>query len=480
VEEDPRGTADDSERLLQLSELRRQGVLSEEEFKAAAARLLGVTPAQSVSAAEVVQDVKRPRQSGRVLDMLTSPDALMRVAAPIGVGVVVAIGACLAICISLAAALSSLAPDAFQRVPKVELFAKLGGLLYYGFQRVPLNFSGLPPSSHPRLIAQPLTGLLLMLAAFYLGGQLAARISRGSPRQRVVVAAFIALPIGIASVVAPLAFPNAPGHGPGATSLTAQLSPSPAAAFFLPFLFSLLMGIAAGAYAGYGKKWLYRPLTGIEQRVPISSALRAAAKGILLALFLGLVVTSVTIGTVLLKFPAFRHTVFTGKSPLGALFMLVLYLPNEAIVAFLGSLGVPLHTTVPFAPKVTQSFGYGQHLPPVAWGALIVPIIATVTTGYLAARFSGGSSRRRVAAGVLASVPFTVAWWLLGYLAGIRVVTGVDVVSSNVLSIEPSATAVFFLVPLWSVIGCWIGSLVWLSRKHPSSVQTEPAIPGAT
>lgn len=416
-----------------------------------------------------------PRERRGVLEALASPEAVLRYVGTPLVGAVLALLGTFSAGLATAGVAYSIDPDALAgHENRLLLVLRNAGVFLYAFLRVPLRRSPAPPFTAPHATEAtlvPLTGLLLVGVALALAGHFVARRVPGGAVARVSAGATLGIPFALASFLAPIVFPDAPvvPGEPGAGVWVPSRSPS----FFLPLLWGSLFGAVGGLRAVLGRGWMAHLAARAEGPVRLLAAsLRGGLAGISWGLALGIVVVAVGAAILAVENPTERQEVLGEfRTLLGTVAGLVLFLPNLGSFAFLGSMGIPLQVedSLRLSPLDPGSYGYAQHLPAYAWVALLVPVVASLRSGFVAARATGGDPRTAIIAGLGSALPFTLACWLLAFLSSVFL----DVQGAPVTG-RPSPAASLFVPPLWGLLGGWIGALMYLSRVRGAGHSRRP------
>ena len=345
--------------------------------------------------------------------------------------------------------------------------AEGAGVAFYVSQLVGVSF--FRHTGELRFAALP--GLFLIGLSIVAATALAVRLTHGSPRRKWRLALLIPVPYsliaGLGALFVPLHF-TARGFGEAIA-----VHPSPVEAFLLPFAWALLFSVAGALVGLFGKQWRRGAsrLLG-AWAVPVGSSLRVLAASLALS-------TVVTIAGILalaggevrsLAFGSFGQFLETFAAALVAL-------PTLVGTVLLGSFGVSIDWHLDALSHGEGSLSaFGGALPgtgsdpsqglPGAFALLPILGLATVlAVGWLTAGRSGDDVKLSLGNALRAGVLLTLILWSIGLLAR------VDAQAGGLLGFHaaPDAASLLWLVPAWSILGCFLGSGARVLARGPES-----------
>jgi hypothetical protein len=250
------------------------------------------------------------------------------------------------------------------------------------------------------------------------------------------------------------------------TTATFEIGVSHAGALFWPLLWAVLFGGLAAARLGRGRTATLS--AGSPGAMLRSSMLDGALSGATTGLGLALLVVLFALFAAMFRIPqsAGPRTVF------GLVLVAVLILPNLVGWAVLAGMGATLQVGMNLfglggSPTVgifgAAGAGAAGVQVPAYWLLLmVIPAVATIRAGYIAARAAGGSglaARAALGAGAL----LVVGCWVLAWISGGHVAS-----TYGNATVAVSSVAATFLPLLWALVGSWIGALVSQARQQPS------------
>lgn len=345
------------------------------------------------------------------------------------------------------------------------------------FLKVALVFSGRETAfdefESGRFSFVPLGGFTLIAVAFVAAGAIAARTQRGGLTENARAGALMGIPLAIIFLI--LSF-LVSVNIPDTESIKIELSH--ASAFFFPLIWGSLFGAIGGLRHTLGKQPLRSHLLSTRGRLqPLAAATRGALSGIGLGLLLTLVTLIVIVAVLWIKEPDdFESIVSSGRSVASAILVALLFLPNYVGAGFLASMGTALTAmgfisgdetvSISIFGATAAEFGDSFDVPGYYVVAMLIPLLATLRMGYVAARGSEDGPRQAVITALVSALPFTLMCWLIAWLSGVHF----DVAGQE-MSVAPSSVGAFFLPILWGLVGAWIGSLIWIQR-NPSATRS--------
>ncbi len=344
-----------------------------------------------------------------------------------------------------------------------------GEVAFYLAQLVSISFFN--HTAGLRFAALP--GLLLVGLALATMTAVAARITGGSVRRRMLLATSIAVPYallsGFGALYLTLRF-TAPAFGSEVVVL-----PSTVEAFVLPLAWGLLFAPLGGLVGVFGASWRREAARLLGPwATPLRCSLRTLLASLALSTLGVLVGSAVLIGRSgdarSLLGGGFSHAVTSIAAALIAL-------PTLVISLFLACFGVSFDWRVD-ALDHTQGSGsiVGGTLPNTGAGAahgapaVLALLLALATgtvlaAGWLTARRSGKDVRLSIANALRAGTLLTLICWLFALLAR------VDAQAGGLLGLhfEADATSLLWRVPVWCLLGSLTGSVTYLATRGTAS-----------
>ena len=436
---------------------------------------------------------RSPTPTAGVLDVLSSPEAVLKFTLPSLMGALVALVLAAGVCFIVAGIYYLISPTAFDangRGGSVRLFMKAAGLLYYTVQRVPLEYHSVGGGEDTSVffIVQPLLLSFAVFFAFYRGGRVAARRARGGFGMKVLAGALTAVPLILLAVLAPLLFPNTLQHAAGglAYGTNDSFQPTFAGIALWCVVWPLGFGVSGACREALGRHWIAALAERLNGKIPIAgAAVRGAGAGLATLFLLGFIPAIAVIVNLLNRFDTARSTIFGSlKSTAAAGVATASVSPNLVLLSALHSMGVG------FGSKGSQAAYFfpssAVHTAQASWiwlPALIVPALATLRMGYVAATTMNSDPRRNTAAGVLAALPFSIVCWAAALILAIRLHVEVSSSGTSFGSFGLSGPGALLLPVAWGLVGGWVGALLRTAR-HPTSAPPPPpntvlAEPGA-
>jgi Zn-dependent metalloprotease len=345
-----------------------------------------------------------------------------------------------------------------------------GAVAFYLTQLVSVSFFG--HTAELRFAALP--GLVLVGLAIATTAMVAAKVTQGSVRSRMLLATLTAVPYallsGLGACYVPLRF-TAAGIGNDVAVL-----PSVIEAFVLPLGWGLLFASVGGLVGVFGRAWR-REAAGLLGAwvTPLRCSLRALAAGLALSTVIVLVGGVVLVGRSgdarsLLLGGGFAHAV-TG---VGAA---LIALPTLVVSLFLACFGVSFDWHVEALNRTQGSVSilggtlpstgaYPTHGMPAAFVLLLLLAAVTVlSAGWLTARRSGGYVRLSMANALRAGALMTLICWLIALLARVDAQAG----GYLGLHLEADTASLLWWVPLWCFLGSITGSVAYLVTRDTST-----------
>jgi Zn-dependent metalloprotease len=340
-----------------------------------------------------------------------------------------------------------------------------GAAAFYLTQLVSLSF--FHHTAGLRFAALP--GLVLLGLAIATAAMVAARVTRGSVRKRMLLATLTAVPYallsGLGSRYVPLRI-TAPGIGNGI-----PVQPSMIEAFALPLGWALLFAPLGGLVGVFGRGWRREAVRLLGAwMTPLRCSLRALAAGLALTSVLVLAGGAVLVG----QSGGARSFLGGGLGHAAAgIGAALVALPTLVLSTFLACFGVSFDWR---AEALTSTHGSGSilggTLPSTAANpaheipgllALLL-LLATVTVfsaGWLTARRSGESVRLSMANALRAGALMTLICWLFG------LVSRVDAQAGGLLGlhVEVDVASLLWRVPLWCFLGSIAGSVAYMASR---------------
>lgn len=316
--------------------------------------------------------------------------------------------------------------------------------------------------------------LLLVGASIIAATALAARLTRGPARRKILVALAVPIPyallVGVAGVLMPLEF-TARGFGVGIA-----VSPLPAEAFLLPLAWGLLFASVGGLIGTFGWSWRRQASRALGVwSAPLASVLPGLAVAFLVCAAVALAGTLSTSGWSL--------GLLTGGGVgrvLATLGAAIVALPTLAAAVLVSGFGVSFgwreaalshgHGSVSALGGTLPSVSHGHAAPGILALAPIVVVATVLVVGWAAARRAGRSPGIGLANAARAAVLITVAVWVLGLLAR------VDAQAGGLLGLHlaPDTGALLWQVPLVAFAGCLGGGLAF-ALTHGAASRRELA-----
>jgi Zn-dependent metalloprotease len=347
--------------------------------------------------------------------------------------------------------------------------AQDGAVAFYLAQLVGVSFF----SHTAGLRFATLPGLLLVGFAIATAATVAARVTRGSARRRMLLATSIAVPYallsGLGARYLPLRF-TAPGIGNDVAVL-----PSTIEAFLLPLAWGLLFAPVGAVVGVFGKEWRRGAARLLGAwATPLRCSLRALAAGLALS-----AVAVIVGGAVLIGRSGDARSLFGGGfgHAVTVVAAALIALPTLVVSLFLACFGVSFDWQAEALDR-TQGSGsiLGGALPsaganpmhgiPAALALLLLLAAATVlSAGWLTARRSGEDVRLSVANALRTGALMTLICWLFGLVAR------VDAQAGGFLGFhfEADTASLLLRVPLWCFLGSVTGSAAYLTTRGAPS-----------
>ena len=336
-----------------------------------------------------------------------------------------------------------------------------GAAAFYLTQLVSLSF--FHHTAGLRFAALP--GLVLIGLAIATAAMVAARVTQGSMRKRMLVATLTAVPYallsGLGARYLPLRF-TAPGIGNEVPVL-----PSAIEAFVLPLGWGLLFAPVGGLVGVFGRGWRREAgrLLGVWA-TPLRCTLRALAASLALTSVVALVGGAVLVGQSgdarSFVGGSFGHAVTGVVAALVAL-------PTLVVSLFLACFGVSFDWRV---EALSRGHGSGSVLggalpttganpshdiPGLLVLLLLIAAVTVLAAGWLTARRSEENVRLSIANALRAGALMTLICWLFGLM------TRVDAQAGGFLGFhfEADAASLLWRVPLWCFVGSAAGAAAW-------------------
>ncbi len=347
--------------------------------------------------------------------------------------------------------------------------AQDGAVAFYLTQLVGVSF--FDHTAGLRFAALP--GFLLIGLAIAFAAMVAAKVTRGSARRRMLLATSIALPYallsGLGARYVPLRF-TAPGIGSEITVL-----PSTIEAFVLPLGWALLFAPVGGLVGVFGRGWRREAARLLGAwATPLGCSLRALAAG------LGLSAVAVLVGgAVLIGRSGEAHSLFGGGfgHTVSSVAAALIALPTLVISLFLACFGVSFDWQVEALSR-TQGSGsiLGGMLPNTGTGAthgvpaalvlLLALAAGTVfVAGWLTARRSREDVGLSMSNALRTGVLLTLICWLFALLAR------VDAQAGGLLGLhfQADAASLLWRVPLLCFLGSVTGNVAYHATRGAAS-----------
>lgn len=298
----------------------------------------------------------------------------------------------------------------------VGFILKGAGLVSGAFHGSALRLRG-PGAETLRVVAIPLTGLVVVGVVLLLAARWAARHHDGTPGQRLFAGIRTALPYAAVATVLSTFTTIVDGKQTN-DYFFAELSNRDVLGYAL--LWGLLFGWAGGALATR-RFGLPSVVAWLDARVPgAKAALEAGARGLVgaaVVTVLGLLAAAVVYFG--LNPGDFGEVFSSVRKSLATVLALVMFLPNYVAVAFVAAMGGTIVSGHESIGIFGASPDAGVTIPAYWWTALLVPLIATVAMGFMAARRSEPDPRHAFRGALLAVVPFAAGIWLVSLVAGV-------------------------------------------------------------
>jgi len=344
-----------------------------------------------------------------------------------------------------------------------------GAAAFYLTQLVSLSF--FHHTAGLRFAALP--GLVLIGLAIATAAMVAARVTQGSMRKRMLVATLTAVPYallsGLGARYLPLRF-TAPGIGNEVPVL-----PSAIEAFVLPLGWGLLFAPVGGLVGVFGRGWRREAgrLLGVWA-TPLRCTLRALAASLALTSVVALVGGAVLVGQSgdarSFVGGSFGHAVTGVVAALVAL-------PTLVVSLFLACFGVSFDWRV---EALSRGHGSGSVLggalpttganpshdiPGLLVLLLLIAAVTVLAAGWLTARRSEENVRLSIANALRAGALMTLICWLFGLM------TRVDAQAGGFLGFhfEADAASLLWRVPLWCFVGSATGAAAYVATRGASS-----------
>jgi Zn-dependent metalloprotease len=340
-----------------------------------------------------------------------------------------------------------------------------GAATFYLTQMVSLSF--FHHTAGLRFAALP--GLILVGLAIATAAMVAARVTHGSTRRRMLLATLTAVPYallsGLGSRYVPLRF-TAPGIGNGV-----PVQPSMIEAFALSLGWALLFAPLGGLVGVFGMAWRRETARLLAAwATPLRCSLRALAAGLALTSVLVLVGGAVLVGqsgdTHSLLGGGFSHAV-------AVVGVALIALPTLVVSMFLACFGVSFDWQV---EALTGTHGSGSifggtlpstganlahEIPGLPILLLLLVSVTAFSAGWLTARRSEENVRLSMASALRAGALMTLICWLFG------LVSRVDVQAGGLLGlyVEVDVVSLLWRVPLWCFLGSVAGSVAYLASR---------------
>jgi zinc ribbon protein len=406
------------------------------------------------------------------IESVSSPAALKRDWMGPLVGAAVAfIGSFVLFTVVIAVFNGTLPPG--ERLGGISNIVKGGGLAVFLVQRVALTLSAPVPlfgTAGGKVVFAPLGGLLLVGLLLALGGSLAAGRQEGTARQRVLAGTRLAVPYALICFIASFVFRITSNF---ASEGQLTLAPSHVGALFLPLVWGLAFGSLGAARRVHGKGWWMPGRERLEARFGgASAALRGLRAGVVTAVVLLLAGGAAVLAVAIVRHPHTAGTIVTDpRSDATIVLGFLLLWPNAAVMAFQASMGGSLRQSASAFgsahPSSISIFGAGgssaAHVPAYWLLALLLPAVAMLRAGFVAARASSGGRQAALRAAAGAGIALTVLVWILERVSG----GYVSALGSFGVSFGPSPATAFLLPPVWAIGGTWLGALLYLQRHPP-------------
>jgi Zn-dependent metalloprotease len=371
--------------------------------------------------------------------------------------------------IALVAGVGDAAAPATLSGHAVRVAVQDGAVAFYLAQLVSISF--FTHTAGLRFAALP--GLLLVGLALATTTAATARVTRGSARERMLLATSIAVPYallsGLGAFYLPLHF-TASGIGSEVAVL-----PSTVEAFVLPLAWGLLFAPLGGLVGVFGANWRRETARLLGPwATPLWCSLRALVMGLALSA-LGVLVG----GTVLIGRSGDARSLLGGgfSHAVTSIAAALIALPTLVISLFLACFGVSFDWRVE-ALDSTQGSGsiLGGTLPSTGAGAhhgapaVLALLLALATgtvlaAGWLTARRSGKDVRLSIANALRTGTLLTLICWLFALLAR------VDAQAGGLLGLhfEADVTSLLWRVPVWCLLGSLTGIVAYLATRGTAS-----------
>ncbi|HWM64010.1 MAG TPA: M4 family metallopeptidase, partial [Solirubrobacterales bacterium] len=316
-----------------------------------------------------------------------------------------------------------------------------------------------------------LPGLLLVGLSVIAATALAVRLAHRSKRRRVLLGMLVpvsyALIAGLGALFVPLHF-TARGFADAV-----PVQPSPVEAFLLPLGWAALFSSIGALIGLYGKGWR-RNATRLlgAWALPLGSTFRVLASSLAVCAAISIAAGLALVGGEVGSFAgsSFGQFVETLAAALVAL-------PALVATVLLASFGVSVDWHLDALSHGEGSLSaFGGTLPGTGpdpshelWAAAaLLPLVGLATVlaiGWLTANRSGDDVKQVLGNALRAGVLLTLSLWLVGLLAR------VDAQAGGLLGFHfaPEAASLLWLVPLWSVLGCFLGASAHVLARGPES-----------
>jgi hypothetical protein len=414
-----------------------------------------------------------------LLASLSSPAAQVRWWRGPAVAALYAFGVAMATCLMLFGAIYLLSTGGEADSESLPNPLQIMLLTFFSYHRVPLSIEAL--GTETTFVFTPLGALVLIGFVLAVGGGFVGANERGFGARAFAVVRY-AVVYAVLSFFASL---FAAVDLPGPEGASGRLTASSVGAFFMPLLWATLFGLVGAAFRAYGWRWVQPVGAGLERRLrgaggAFVGAVSGLRTGLGLALLGMIAMVSIAVMDAAANTPAGTEATTSSSSvsddEARAEFLVVLLavsvLPNLMIASLMASMGATLNASgsTPFGPEFTGSIGiFGASgegaatvdVPPYFLLLLLVPVIATVRAGFVAARSTAPGTGSAMRAALGAGGLIAVGCWLLAWVCGGQMSTPLGGAGISV-----SPVAAVFLPVIWGMAGAWLGALVFLARQQ--------------